>query len=76
MYSTMDLSFLCGHSILIPYQHQRTLERSQAEVGDHLIKSLDMYYGTEFEACFDNCEARLERLYLLKDKWTFRELFV
>jgi hypothetical protein len=33
-----------------------------------------MYFGAEFKDCFDNIESRQERLFMVKDKWTTREL--
>lgn len=39
-----------------------------------MIKKLDIYYNSEFEGVFDNIEKRLEKLFMIKDKWTFNEI--
>ena len=76
MYSDFDLQVLNGQAIIIPLAHQRNHERT--EFGeDDLIKSLHAYHNKQivFEKDPSNLEERLQMLFLIKDKWTSKELF-
>ena len=72
-FSGMDLTCLIGHAYIIPYNLQRAHEKSGTSEED-LIKSLHPLFSTEFNGCFENIESRLERMFLIKDKWTLPEL--
>lgn len=41
---------------------------------DDLIKSLDPHFSKEFQGTYEDIELRLERLFMIKDKWTIREI--
>lgn len=77
-----DLSFLKGYAIILPDQHLRVHEKGEVpgglgaifEKGDHLIKTLCPYKSPQFTNLHNNIDGRLETLFNIKDKWTYKEI--
>lgn len=81
-YAAMDLSFLKGFAIIIPSAHLRAHEKGAVagtlglakERADDLIKLLSPYKSKQFAECHADTDARLEVLFNIKDKWTYKEI--
>jgi hypothetical protein len=81
-FAAMDLSFLRGFAIIIPNAHLRPHEKGAVagnvgqieEAADDLIKILNPYTSEQFSECHISIDARLEVLFNIKDKWTYREI--